>query len=400
MITHSTHLTATRVEARGFVAATVSFVVVFAAGATPIPLYDTYRTVNGLTNDEFSLVAVAYFACAVFALLVLGRLSNHHGRRPVSIAALLIAVAGCITLLFVHSFLPLLIGRSLQGLAAGLASSAIGAYAVDTAPQRPRWLVSTVTTAAATVGLALGVFISGALVEFAPAPRELTFLVFATLLLGCAVALATRPETVARSRGAWSSLIPQLAVPRASRRYLPLAASIFVATWAFGGYFTSFGPSIAADDLGSHSPLVAAAVFASYMAPGFLGGFIAGRCTPAAAQRVGMTLVAAAGLGLTFASTAGILGLFIGAGIVGGIGMGIATSGSMNTLLPEALPRQRAGLLSVVYAISYTGSAIPSLIAGQASRTISLPTITASYTILAVIVWISTLVAARNPNSG
>ncbi|WP_343999249.1 MFS transporter, partial [Pseudarthrobacter sulfonivorans] len=400
MATDSTHLTATRVKTRGFVAATVSFVAVFAAGATPIPLYDTYRTVNGLTNDEFSLVAVAYFACAVFALLVLGRLSNHHGRRPVSIAALLIAVAGCITLLFVHSFLPLLIGRSLQGLAAGLASSAIGAYAVDTAPQRPRWLVSTVTTAAATVGLALGVFISGALVEFAPAPRELTFLVFAALLLGCAVALATRPETVARSRGAWSSLIPRLAVPRASRRYLPLASSIFVATWAFGGFFTSFGPSIAADDLGSHSPLVAAAVFASYMAPGFLGGFIAGRFTPAAAQRVGMTLVAAAGLGLTFASTAGILGLFIGAGVVGGIGMGIATSGSMNTLLPEALPGQRAGLLSVIYAISYTGSALPSLIAGQASRTISLPAITASYTILAVIVWISTVVAARNPSSG
>ena len=400
MTTDSTHLTATRVKTRGFVAATVSFVAVFAAGATPIPLYDTYRTVNGLTNDEFSLVAVAYFACAVFALLVLGRLSNHHGRRPVSIAALLIAVAGCITLLFVHSFLPLLIGRSLQGLAAGLASSAIGAYAVDTAPQRPRWLVSTVTTAAATVGLALGVFISGALGEFAPAPRELTFLVFAALLLGCAVALATRPETVARSRGAWSSLIPQLAVPRASRPYLPLASSIFVATWAFGGYFTSFGPSIAADDLGSHSPLVAAAVFASYMAPGFLGGFIAGRFTPAAAQRVGMTLVAAAGLGLTFASTAGILGLFIGAGVVGGIGMGIATSGSMNTLRPEALPGQRAGLLSVIYAISYTGSALPSLIAGQASRTISLPAITASYTILAVIVWISTVVAARNPSSG
>jgi hypothetical protein len=124
-------------ESRGFVAATVSFVSVFAAGAAAIPLYDTYRSADGLTNDEFSLVAVAYFVCAVFALLVLGRLSNHHGRRPVSIAALLLAVAGCLTLLLVHSFLPLLIGRALQGLAAGLASSAIGAYAVDTAPRRP-----------------------------------------------------------------------------------------------------------------------------------------------------------------------------------------------------------------------------------------------------------------------
>lgn len=389
--------TAAPVEGRGFIAATISFVSVFAAGAAAIPLYDTYRSADGLTNDQFSLVAVAYFVCAVFALLVLGRLSNHHGRRPVSIAALLLAAAGCLTLQWVHSFLPLLLGRTLQGLAAGLASSAIGAYIVDTAPRRPRWLVAAVTTAAATIGLALGVFLSGVLVEFGPAPRELTFWVFAVLLLGCAAALATRPETVARTPGAWSSLIPRLAVPTASRPYLPLASGIFVATWAFGGYFTSFGPSIAADDLGSHSPLVAAAVFASYMAPSFLGGFLAGRLTPAAAQRTGMTLVAAAGIGLAAASTAGVLGLFIGAGVVGGIGMGLATSGSMNTLLPEALPRERAGLLAVIYAISYTGSAVPSLVAGQASRVLSLPVITTGYAVLAGLVWLATLVGARNP---
>ncbi|WP_090955881.1 MFS transporter [Arthrobacter sp. ov118] len=94
------------VQGRGFAAATVSFVSVFAAGAAAIPLYYTYRRADGLTNSQFSLVAVAYFVCAVFALLVLGRLSNHHGRRPVSIAALLLAAAGCLTLLWVHSFLP------------------------------------------------------------------------------------------------------------------------------------------------------------------------------------------------------------------------------------------------------------------------------------------------------
>ncbi|SFT96632.1 hypothetical protein [Arthrobacter sp. ov118] len=133
------------------------------------------------------------------------------------------------------------------------------------------------------------------------------------------------------------------------------------------------------------------------MAPSFLGGFLAGRFTPAAAQRTGMTLVAAAGIGLTVAGTAGILGLFIGAGVVGGIGIGLATSGSMNTLLPAALPRERAGLLAVIYAIYYTGAAAPSLIAGQASRILSLPAITAGYAVLAGLVWVATLVAARNP---
>ncbi|WP_426516441.1 MFS transporter [Diaminobutyricibacter sp. McL0618] len=389
----------TRATSRGFIAATISFVAVFAAGATPIPLYDSYGQVDGLTPDEFSLVAVAYFACAVFALLVLGRLSNHHGRRPVSIAALLVAMAGCVTLLFVHSFAVLLIGRALQGLAAGLASSAIGSYAVDTAAGRPRWLVATVATAASTVGLAIGVFVSAVLVQFAPAPRELTYLLFAVLLVGCAIALTTRPETVARKGGALASLIPRLRVPAASRPYLPVAALIFVATWAFGGYFNSFGPSIAAEDLGSNNPLIAAAVFASYMAPSFLGGFAAGRFNAATAQRIGMTIVAVAGIGLAFASGSGLLALFLLAGVIGGIGMGLATAGSMNTLLPEAKAAERAGLLAVIYAISYTGSAVPALIAGQLSRIISLPAITAGYALLASTVWIVTLVGARTPKT-
>jgi MFS family permease len=216
-------------------------------------------------------------------------------------------------------------------------------------------------------------------------------------LAGCAAALATGPETVERAPGAWSSLVPRFNVPAPARPLLPVATAVFVATWAFGGYFNSFGPTIAAQDLGSHSPLVAATVFASYMAPSVLGGFAAARFRPAAAQRLGMALVAAAGLGLAFASSAGVLVPFVLAGVVGGLGMGVATSGSMHALLPQAKPAQRAGLLAVVYAISYTGSAVPSLIAGQLSRGVALPVITAGYAALAAIVCAITLIAARNP---
>lgn len=381
----------------GFVAATVSFVTVFAAGATAFPLYDTYRSADGVTDAEFSIVAVVYFACAVFALLVLGRLSDHLGRRPVSIAALLVAAVGCVTLTWVHDVVPLMIGRGLQGLAAGLASSALAAYAVDTAPQNPRWLVSTVTSAAATVGLAVGVFVSGALVEFAPAPRVLTFLVFGGVLVACAVAVATRPETVERHRGAVRSLVPQLRVPPRALRFLPVAASIFIATWALGGYFQSFGPSVAADYLGSDSPLMAAAVFASYMAPGFLGGPLAGRLGPAAGQRVGMLLVAVAASGLVTALTVGSASLFVIAGVLGGIGMGTGMSGSMSVLLPAAAPSQRAGLLAVIYGLSYAGAAVPGLVAGQLTHVLSLLTITVGYGALASIACVFTLIAARDP---
>ena len=382
--------TARRSPVGSFVTATVSFVAVFAAGSTAIPLYGAYRSVNGVTDAGFSLVAAGYFVCAVFALLVLGRLSDHLGRKLVSILALLLAAAGCVVLMMVDGLGPLLGGRALQGLAAGLASSALAAFVVDTAPKRPAWLAPTVTSAGATVGLSLGVFGAGSLVQFGPEPRHLSYALFAAALVLCAALVASTRETVRRRRGVLASLRPRFSLPDAARPLLPAACGVFVSTWALGGYFTSFGPSIAADYLGSHAPLVAAAVFASYMAPSVFGGPLAGRMSPGRAQRAGMLLVAIAALSLTGATALGSAGLFIVAGVLGGFGMGLALSGSMASMLGHAAPVQRAGLLALVYAISYTGSALPALLAGQLSRATSLFGITCGYAGLGVVacVWV------------
>jgi MFS family permease len=253
-------------------------------------------------------------------------------------------------------------------------------------------LIGTVTSASSTVGLAIGAFGSGALVEYGPFPRQLVFLIAAALLLLGVLAIALSPETAERTPGALRSLRPTIHLPPAARRFAPASAAIFVSTWAFGGYYQSFGPSVAADDLGSSSALVAAAVFASYMAPSVLGGPLAGRIRPAAAQRAGMALVVIAAAGLIGAIAAGSAAGFITAGVVGGVGMGLGMSGSMQALLPVAAPHERAGLLSLVYGTSYLGAAIPSLIAGQLSRTVSLFDIT-----VACIASLVTLLTARNP---
>ncbi|MFH8253065.1 MFS transporter [Microbacterium sp. B2969] len=370
---------------------------VFAAGSTAIPLFTTYRTVDGLTDADFSVVTVAYFLCAVLSLLVLGRLSDHLGRRPVSIAALLLAAAGTLTLTTVHGLWPLLIGRMLQGIAAGLAASAIAAYAVDTAPRNPKWLVATVTSMAPSFGLSIGVFGSAILVEFAPAPRVLVFVIVAGLLLVCAGGIAAHPETVRRNPGARRSMVPRLTLPASVRPFMPVAAAIFISTWAFGGYVTAFAPSVASGYLHSTSPVIAAAVFASYQAPGVLGGPLSGKLRPATAQRLAMGLVVIAAAGFIASLLAGSAVLFIAAGILGGIGMGMGMSSSMRILLPLATPAQRAGLLAVIYAMSYLGAAIPSLIAGQLTRTLTLLDITVGYAALAAVAGVIVLIGARNP---
>jgi MFS family permease len=69
----------------------VACLLLFAAGAAPIPLYGTYRIENGVTTDQLALAAVIYFAGAILTLLMLARLSDHLGRKPVALTALGVA---------------------------------------------------------------------------------------------------------------------------------------------------------------------------------------------------------------------------------------------------------------------------------------------------------------------
>ena len=213
-----------------FLAASLSFVAVFAASASPVPLYEIYHRTSRVTKTDLSLTAVAYFVAALTALLVFGRLSNYLGRRLVSIAALLVTACGSLVLTDVRGPGPLILGRILQGLGAGLASSAIAAYIVDSAPRSPRWLAASVTTGAPMVGLTIGALGSGALVHYGPHPRMLVYVIVAAVLALCALLVALGRDAVKRTAGAAASLRPQLHVPPAARRFLPVASATFVAT--------------------------------------------------------------------------------------------------------------------------------------------------------------------------
>jgi hypothetical protein len=82
---------------------------------------------------------------------------------------------------------------------------------------------------------------------------------------------------------------------------------------------------------------------------------------------------------------------------VAGLAQGATMTGSMRALLAHAGPADRAGLLAAVYLISYSGAAVPGLIAGQLSHTLSLFTIAIGYGVLAALACAITLTAARNP---
>ncbi|MFJ2394461.1 MFS transporter [Streptomyces sp. NPDC087843] len=376
----------------------VSLVASFAATAAPIPLFNTYRAEDGFTNASISLAVVTYSVGTIATLLVLGRLSNHLGRRLTAIASLGLLLLGCLLLLNVYDLGTLLAGRLLMGVGAGLASSSLTSYIVDTAPNRPEWLASVASSQGPMLGLTLGAIASGALVQFAPWPRELIYLVCAGLLVLAAALIVISPETAKSTPGAWRSLIPRVRVPARVKHLLPVAAAVFLATWATGAFYQAFMPALVADQLHTYSPLFLGLVFAAYMAPSVLGAPVGGRFTSAAAQRIGMTIFLAGWIGIVAAISIGTLALFIAATVVAGAGQGIAISAATRGLLYDSTLADRAPTFSTIYLLCYSGAAFPSLISGQLSNAFSLPQIALGYGGLAIVATLFTVLAARNPH--
>jgi MFS family permease len=380
-----------------FLAAASSLVFVFAAAGTPIPLYNTYRAEDGITNAHLGIVSVGYFVAAATSLLVFGRLSNHLGRRPIALVALTSAALACLVLIGTKGVLPLFIARVLQGLSCGLASSGLGSYVIDSAPERPRWLPAAITGSAPMLGIPIGALACGALVQYGPAPRTLVYEIMVAVLAVCAVLMAMSPETMARSRGALASLRPRLQAPAGSARLVIAAGAAAVATWSLGGFYQAFGPSVVAEHLGTTNPLVAAAVFASVMVLNPLGGPLAGRLPPATALRAGMAVFVLALVGIMASLYTSAIVPFIAASLVVGVAQGAASTGGIRALLASARQEERAGLLSTVYLVSYSGAAIPGMIAGKLTSTFDLVQIALGYAALGIVASAVAAIAARNP---
>jgi MFS family permease len=359
----------------GFIAATLSMLMAFAASATPIPLYDVYRRTEGLSYNDLSLTAVVYFIGAITALLFFGRISDHLGRKPATLLSFAFSAVASVILLHVESALPLIVARLL--------------------PPSLGWLAAVTVGNSPMVGLTIGSLASGTLVEYAPYPRMLCYLVILAGLAVISLLVFLGRETVECRPGIIGSIRPLLSIPQDDPRLYPVSACLFVATWALGGFFQAYGPSIAADQLGSKSTVTAAIVFSSFLLPSAIGGPLSARLSPARAQRLGIVGFTLALGGIIFSVKTSMITLFLGMSALAGAAQGVALTGSIRSLLGGVAPTDRAGVLSLIYATSYTGAAVTSFIAGQLSKVLDLFQLVSCYGVLAVAASVITLVYAR-----
>ena len=66
---------------RGFLAASLAYMLIFAASALPITLYSEYKLTIGLTDADVSTAMVFYLVGVLGILFFAGRISDAIGRR-------------------------------------------------------------------------------------------------------------------------------------------------------------------------------------------------------------------------------------------------------------------------------------------------------------------------------
>lgn len=369
-----------------FAAASAALISVFLASGTPIPLFNLYRVEDHIGNSGIAFASVLYLSVTAASLLLLGRLSDHIGRKPVIIGALLSAITGCLILAHVHTLPVLLIGRALQGIACGLASSAAGAMVIDLAPRtRVPWLPAVITSTAPPFAIPLGAILAGALVEHAPAPRTTAFCLMVIVLVAVLVSVILAPEPVMRHPGALRSLVPRILIPTGRGRELLAAGATLVATWSFTGFYQAFSPAVAADYLGTTNALMVAVVFSSIVILAPLGGTITSGLRTTTALRTGLAIFAIAITMVALALYNGAIAPFLLASAIAGIAQGAANGAGMRGVLGGTSPTERAGTLATLYLISYTGGALPGLISGRLADTLPLTTIITGYAALSLL---------------
>ncbi|MEJ2865749.1 MFS transporter [Actinomycetospora flava] len=376
---------------RGRLFAAVAGVVVLflAASSVPSPLYVVYQAAWGFSASTLTIVFAVYVLFLLASLLVVGGLSDHVGRRPVLATALVVQTVAVVLFLVASNVTMLLVARAVQGAATGAAITAMAATLVDLNPRRAGLANATTPL----IGLALGALGCGLLVEYAPAPTRLIWIVLLAGFAVVAVVLALLPETAPRRPGALASLRPRLRIPAGLRADVLAITPVLAASWALGGLYLSLGPSVAAEILGLQSHLLGGVLVTLLCGVGALTAVTVFRrspeslLAPAGGLLAAGTLITLAGLAL-----GSPLGTAAGT-VVAGLGFGSASLACFGTLARIAAPETRGELMAVAYTIAYLAFSAPAVVAGFATVQVGLRPVAEAYGLVVVALGLTAVVA-------
>ena len=258
----------------------------------------------------------------------------------------------------------LFVARGLQGLATGLALGAASAAMLDLHPRRDPSAVGLANGVLSAGGIGLGMLASATLVELAPAPRVLPYVLLFLLFAIAFAGTRALPEPVEeRSRPRLTPQKPSVPVP--VRRAFLLAALAVISSWSIGGLFFSLGPQLSAGLFDSTDHLVTALGVFLLAGAGSLAQLAFGRARPWVGAVTGVDRARGRDAADRRRGRARVARCCTSLGsLVGGAGFGVAFLGALRALSIVIPPDHRAAVMSAFYVVAYLSISVPAILAG------------------------------------
>jgi len=333
-----------------------AFTAIMVGTTLPTPMYALYAETMHFEVLTTTVIFAMYAAGVLFALLVFGRWSDVLGRRPVLLAGVVFAVASAVVFLTADSVAVLLVGRVLSGLSAGVFTGTATAAVIEAAPPAWRNRAAAVATVANMGGLGGGPLLAGFLVQYAPDPLRLSFVVHIAMAVLAATAVAVVPETSPR-HGRLG--LQRMSVPAQVRPMFVIASLAAFAGFAVTGLFGAVSPSFLANVVGIDNHAIAGLLSSSVFLTSAVAQVVAREMNARRAVAVGCAILvlgmATLAVALHFASLTGL----IAAAVISGIGQGISFSRGLAAVLEHTPADRRAELSSSYFVVAYVAIALP-----------------------------------------
>ena len=345
--------------------AALAFTSMYLAAGALTPLLVVYREqwdfAPSLLTVAFAVYAIGFLAAA----LILGSLSDHLGRRPVLIGALIVQLVSNLMFLIAPDVGWVIAGRIVQGVASGAATGAFTAALVEFAPSHQKRLGPILGSVGLTGGLAAGSLLAGLAIQLTPSANTIAFVVLSALTVVGGVAVAASPETIGRGPGALRSMIPHVAIPPAARTEFIAAAPVVAAVWMLAGLSGGLAPSMVHSVFHLDSGLLDG--LAGFIAPAVsvVIGLSFARVPPRTAMSIGIYASIIGSVGIVGGASAGSLVIMFIGQAVAGLGFGAAFTAALGLIIPLVAADQRAGVVAGIYVVSYLGLGVPVVLAGQ-----------------------------------
>ncbi|SDG38307.1 MFS transporter [Microbacterium pygmaeum] len=350
----------------GFWVVATVFLTTMAYSTVPTPLYPLYQQRDGFPVGMITVIFAAYAVGVMLSLYLAGHVSDWVGRRRMLVIAVLISMLSAVMFLAWSEVPGLIAARLVNGVSIGILSATATAHLAElrarARPGEGSVIATTVSGAANLGGLALGPLIGGLFAEFLPAPLVLPHIVFLALLAAEALALLSVPETVAATPRPYR---PQrLSVPAASRSIFLVAGFGAFAGFAVFGLFSSLAPTFLVGTFGQDDHLLAGAAAFSVFAAAAVGQI----ALASVRQRTQFTIaIIACAVGLAGVASGAVipqLTLFLGGGVIAGLGVGVLFKGAIGTAVAVAAAGRTGETLALLFLIAYAGLVVPVLAVG------------------------------------